>query len=190
MDSALSTSLIIYPPSKCLTLPPTFYFFYICVSVCVGGRGRVNTRALVRGKSGADMKHVRQGSAGDATAASRKCVRSLLIHWKADIYRKPLRIYCQMLNKQWDPHSDVMLQSPLGWLYIWRTWLLPAWTLPDTGNSQRKCCKSRPTVNIRPKDFCDGGFHHPKSKTMHPLQTSMEWAAERRTAAAFGIFHR
>lgn len=72
----LTTSFIVYPPTECLALLPTSllhfsWLFCISQSVCWGGV--FDARALTRGKSGADMKHIRQGSACDATAASRKC---------------------------------------------------------------------------------------------------------------------
>lgn len=48
-----------------------FFIALLHLSVCVG-EGFCDTRALTKGKSGADMKHIRQGSACDATAEARK----------------------------------------------------------------------------------------------------------------------
>lgn len=144
-------------------------------SLCVCWGGVFDTRALTKGKSGADMKHIRQGSACDATAEARKYFTAYpLDSWH--LRNKMLIIYCKTPNKQWDLHADLTLQNAQWWLYIWRTWSLTlmspvrvniTWYRKDT----EKTLKFRP--KYQPKGFL-WWFPSPK-KLNNASSANLNW---------------
>lgn len=82
MNSALSRSLIIYPPTECLDLPPTFF----CMCVCVG------EEFLTLERSPEANQVLTWKTLGRGVPVTPRCIQemfqSLLIHRTADIYRK------------------------------------------------------------------------------------------------------